>query len=228
VLEYFDPHALHLLYQPKAGETPGTGLPARPGYAQSAVYFELEESGGRDVEEAFNEVDSLLVQCGTGIADTWGAMDEAELDKMARFRHAVPETINTLIAQRQKRIPALHKLGTDFAVGDDALENLIRLYRRTLDASGLEYVLFGHIGENHLHINIIPENEDELARAKAVYMELAKAVVRMGGTLSAEHGIGKIKKYLLGIQYDSKAIDEMKRIKIAFDPHLLLNQGNLF
>ena len=58
-------------------------------------------------------------------------------------------------------------------------------------------VLFGHIGDNHLHLNLLPRNPAELEEARGLYVQLAHKAVSLGGSVSAEHGIGKIKKGLL-------------------------------
>ena len=71
-------------------------------------------------------------------------------------------------------------------------------YRSTLTKAGLEYFIFGHIGENHLHINILPRNESEVFKAKDIVISFAQKVVSLDGMVAAEHGIGKLKHDLNG------------------------------
>lgn len=104
----------------------------------------------------------------------------------------------------------------------------MRMYREGLAQAGLEYVIFGHIGNNHVHVNILPRNMDEYEQGKALYLAWAKQVVAMGGSVSAEHGIGKIKTGFLNVMYGSDGIMKMKRLKELFDSDNLLNPGNLF
>lgn len=226
-LEYFDPHSLQLLKERRdqAGQTPS--IPPFPEYAQAAVYFE-QEGKEEDVEKIYAGYDALLCECGTSMEETWGGMDEKELGRMTDFRHALPEAVNTIVGQRQKSCSELHKVGTDFVVPDSGLEQMIYIYRSTLDAEKLEYVIFGHIGENHLHLNILPRNTEELDKAKKLYLEFAREAVSMGGTVSGEHGIGKIKKSLLRIMYTQNVIDEMQKVKESIDPEAILGPGNLF
>ena len=146
---------------------------------------------------------------------------------MTSFRHALPEAINTIIGQRQKTCPRLHKVGTDFVVPDAHLEEMILFQRSLLDDGGFEYAIFGHIGENHLHVNILPRNEDELIRAKEIYMDFARKAIAYGGTVSGEHGIGKLKKQLLKLMYAPDDIEKMKALKSTLDPKGILNPGNL-
>jgi FAD/FMN-containing dehydrogenase len=87
--------------------------------------------------------------------------------------------------------------------------------------------MFGHIGDAHVHTEILPETRAEWERAGAVATELAKEVVAMGGTVGAEHGLGKRKAHLLQIQYAPEHIQAMRGVKQRFDPQNLLGQGNL-
>ena len=73
----------------------------------------------------------------------------------------------------------------------------------------VEYVIFGHIGENHLHFNFFPKNDGEKERANTVYVEAVKRAVKAGGTISAEHGIGKLKHKYLEMMYGKEGIMEM-------------------
>ena len=102
------------------------------------------------------------------------------------------------------------------------------LYREGLERLGLENVIFGHIGDNHLHVNIIPRTAEEYEKGRNLYQEWACKVVKVGGTVSAEHGIGKLKREMLEEMYGPKAIEEMRELKRCFDPLGLLNRGNLF
>jgi len=94
--------------------------------------------------------------------------------------------------------------------------------------TGLEYVIFGHVGNNHVHVNILPRSMDELARGKALYLKWAEQIVAMGGSVSAEHGIGKIKVPLLETMFGPEGIAAMREVKRMFDPEGILNLGNLF
>jgi len=58
----------------------------------------------------------------------------------------------------------------------------------------LQYVIFGHIGDSHVHVNILPRNDDEARLAREIYGRFVERAVSVGGTVSAEHGIGKLKK----------------------------------
>ena len=91
-----------------------------------------------------------------------------------------------------------------------------------------KFVIFGHIGDAHVHVNAFPESQEDHDRGKAVMTELARVAVSLGGTVGAEHGLGKRKTHLLEIQYPPDQIEAMKNVKRRFDPEWLLGRGTLF
>ncbi|HEY7338181.1 MAG TPA: FAD-binding oxidoreductase [Bryobacteraceae bacterium] len=155
--------------------------------------------------------------------ESWFATSAADRERFRRFRHALGERANERI-----RRGGFMKLGTDYAVPRDRSREVLELYRRTLDRDlKLPYVVYGHIGDAHVHINTFPANKPDFDRAKAVLEGLAYPVVAMGGTVGAEHGLGKRKAHLLPIQYQPDAIEAMRVVKRRFDPQWLLGRGNL-
>jgi D-lactate dehydrogenase (cytochrome) len=158
---------------------------------------------------------------------SWAGLDRTELEKMKVVRHFVPETINALIAKRKQEYHEVHKIGTDMAVPDRALREYLKFYCDTLERQGMEYVIFGHIGNNHLHVNMIPRNNEEVKQGMENYMLFARKAVELGGTVAAEHGIGKLKRAFLELMYGPKGISEMQAVKKALDPKWLLNPGDM-
>jgi FAD/FMN-containing dehydrogenase len=88
-------------------------------------------------------------------------------------------------------------------------------------------VLFGHIGDAHVHVNIFSAPDDP-QHATAVLLELARKAVELGGTVSAEHGLGKRKAHLLKLQYSEEQIEAMRQVKRRLDPKGILGRGTLF
>jgi D-lactate dehydrogenase (cytochrome) len=114
------------------------------------------------------------------------------------------------------------------AVPDDAFAGLFSLYQETLRSSGMRYTIFGHIGDNHVHVNILPRNDAEGARARELYVQFLKYAASVGGTLSAEHGVGKLKRDYLRLFYNDEQLREMAVLKKTFDPMGVLGRGNIF
>ncbi len=227
VLEYFDSHSLDLLRAEQSEEGSQSPIHSFPAKARSAIFF--EQMGKESEFEAYYAAyDALLIRCGTSMDETWGGLEPREHAQMMLFRHALPERVNALIGARQKEFPHLHKVGTDFAVPDPALDEMMDYYRTRLSDEGFEHVIFGHIGENHVHVNILPHDELELEKAKKLVLEFAQKAVSLGGTISGEHGIGKLKKTFLPVMFSQETIDGMRGVKRALDPKGLLNPGNIF
>ena len=90
------------------------------------------------------------------------------------------------------------------------------------------YIKFGHIGDNHLHVNVVAKKPEHFDLAQSLVMKFVRKAVKLGGTVSAEHGIGKIKHAYLKEMYGPAGIAEMVRVKKEFDPAFILGRGNVF
>jgi D-lactate dehydrogenase (cytochrome) len=222
-LEYFDQEALQLFNE--SGQRKELQLPEIPAYARTGIFF---EQGCREseLEMVYEAWENLLHDCGSSIGDVWSAMEPRDNQKLKKMRHLVPEAVNRIVAENRRRCPAVHKVGTDLAVPDPYLDDLMKLYRDRLAKEQIPAVVFGHIGNNNLHVNMLPTDEITLQKAKSLHLEWARWVVERGGTVIAEHGIGKIKGELLKILYSESELAEMRAVKKAFDPEDLLGPGN--
>lgn len=226
-LEYFDYRALNLLRAQKLKLGPSAEIPALPEKAHTAVYIELPTTEAA-MEKDAGELMALLEAGGSSADTAWTALSPEETEKLKKFRHALPEAINQRIGEQAAKCPGLTKLGTDFAVPDNRLNEVLALYRQTLAATALDYVIFGHIGNNHLHVNILPKNIAEYNQGKEIYARWARQIVGWGGTISAEHGIGKLKRPFLELMFGREGVEAMRRLKKIFDPAGRLNPGNMF
>jgi FAD/FMN-containing dehydrogenase len=136
----------------------------------------------------------------------------------------LPERVNARI-----RRTGFMKISTDYAVPIHKNREMLAIYRKELDRElPGKYVIFGHIGDAHLHINTFSETPGEFERAQALMTEFARAAVSLGGTVGAEHGLGKRKVHLLDIQYSPAEVEAMREVKRRFDPQGLLGRGTLF
>jgi D-lactate dehydrogenase (cytochrome) len=227
-LEYIGPRAVALL-RAKGRETPAYVEVSRlPEDARAAVYVEAPFADESELDGVHTALRAAADAAGLDAAQSWAGFSDRDLEEMKRLRHAVPETVNSIIGQRTREIPGLHKVGTDLAVPDAALPEMMEFYERRLAESDLEYAIFGHMGDGHVHVNMLPASAAELATAKALYIEFAKEAVRLGGSVAAEHGIGRIKRALMSVQYSEADLAAMQAVKAALDPEGILNPGVLF
>lgn len=211
-VEFFDSESLNFLRQKYS---------TIPAPAVAAIFFEQETTTAN--EEAVLEQWTELLDQHHALTDSWFATNAADQAKLREFRHQLPVLMNEWFAHYKQR-----KVSTDMAVPDDAFPGLFRLYQDTLRASGLRYTIFGHIGDNHVHVNILPRDDAEGARARELYVQFLKHAAAAGGTLSAEHGVGKLKRDYLRLFYSDAQLREMAALKHALDPHGILGRGNIF
>ncbi|MFX0093812.1 MAG: FAD-binding oxidoreductase [Candidatus Hodarchaeota archaeon] len=228
-LEFMDMRALNFLRKIQKTDLKNIGTPVLPLDAKAAIFLDLPFDEEKGVpQEQYKRLSQIAEKYGTSMGKTWVGYEIREIERIKHFRHALPENVNALIAERKKKYPTLHKLSTDIAVPDEHFSDMWEYYQTSLDEANMEWVAFGHIGQNHIHVNILPRNEEELKKAKELYENFAQKAVEFRGSVSAEHGIGKIKKDLLKIMFREEGIEEMRKVKRILDPNWLLNRGNMF
>ncbi|MEI8348831.1 MAG: FAD-binding oxidoreductase [Candidatus Omnitrophota bacterium] len=212
-LEFFDRHALSFL---------------RPDYSfipqsEAAIYFEQEVERGEDFDSLLDRWAVLIGKSGALSEASILADTPLERARVFSFRHRLPQAINEFL-RAHKQV----KTATDIAVPWEHFSEMYSFYKEKGLESGLDYVNFGHIGESHLHFNFLPKDDIQGVKARTYLQLFCKKAVSLGGTVSAEHGIGKIKKPYLNIMYTDHQLIEMARVKKYFDPSWLLGLDTIF
>lgn len=226
-MEFYSANALNLLRFMQAEDPRLVGMPPIPESAGAAVFFELSFDPA-EASPDYHALEETVTAAGASLARSWAGYESRELARFKVFRHLLPEKVSQVISERKQKHPGIHRLSSDLAVPDERLKEIWNLYKERLDAAGMEWVGFGHVGNNHFHVSSMPRDMDELKQGMAIYAEFAEKAVEYGGTVSAEHGIGKIKAKYLEIMYSAEHLKQMQALKRAFDPDMLLNPGNIF
>ena len=152
---------------------------------------------------------------------------EAELRDARRFRHAVPAHMNERGASF--RDAGGRKLSTDWAVPYRRLPDAIADARALAHDAGIEQaVIYGHAGSGHPHQNFIARDAAEREAVERVIEATLRGVLAVGGTVSAEHGIGKLKRRWLPLQATPAQLGVMRAVKRELDPLGILAPGNIF
>ena len=227
-IEYFDTGAIDILRKQKAKSSAFAGLPEVEAWVDCCVFVELSCDDVADALASMKLVGEILLQVGGHPDHTWVARTAIDKEKQQFFRHAVPESTNMLIDERKRLDPVITKLGADMSVPDAYLKEHILYYRKALKEQGLETAIWGHIGNNHLHVNVLPRDGEDYLKGKELFKVWAKDLTAMGGAVSAEHGVGKLKRDFLTIMYGEEHIEEMVRMKLQLDPKGIFGRGNLF
>jgi glycolate oxidase len=142
-----------------------------------------------------------------------------------------PEEGRMLLGARRMALPALEKKGTtlldDVAVPKPAIPEMLARIRHTGERHGLVIGTFGHAGDGNLHPTIVFDaaNADSKKAAYAAFDEIVHDAMRLGGTITGEHGVGSLKRDYLGAMVGDAERALMQRIKLAFDPNGILNPG---
>jgi glycolate oxidase len=217
-LEYFDGAALAIARRSQGHEAWLAG-------AAAMVYAEDESAHG--AAQPLDEWLELAERYGAPTDDVLALGSEAELRDARRFRHAVPAYMNERGASY--RGAGGRKLSTDWAVPYRRLPDAIAAARRLADHAGIEQaVIYGHAGNGHPHQNFIARNAAERDAVERVIEATLRHVLALGGTVSAEHGIGKLKRRWLPLQATPAQLGVMRAVKRELDPLGILAPGNIF
>lgn len=154
------------------------------------------------------------------------AKDYLELLEFRRMRHHVPATINEISVVNQKTGGG--KVSSDWWVPIEHLVEHFAWMREEIKKLNLPSAIFGHIGNGHPHVNIMPKTAEEKQASIEFTKKCMLKAASLGGGVCGEHGLGKIKTWALPLQWDQVSIDKMKSVKAEWDPEGLAAPGNIF
>ncbi|MDM7923282.1 MAG: FAD-binding oxidoreductase, partial [Pyrinomonadaceae bacterium] len=170
LIEYFDDRALRFIREK---------FPETPAGMAGAIFFE-QETTAENEDALFEAWNDMLERHNADLDRSWFTTTDQDREKMRAFRHALPVSVNERVVRNKQK-----KIGTDMAVPDENFSGFLKFYKDTLDASGIEYVIFGHIGGCHLHANLLPRDDAEAERARHLYGRFVAQAIMVGGTVSA-------------------------------------------
>jgi glycolate oxidase len=216
-LEYFDMLALQIAREADGAHDWAVG-------AGGFVYVEEVPPDG--VDPALDDWLALAESHGALVDDVRVYEGETALREARRVRHAVPAHMNERGAAR--RAHGGRKVSTDWAVPYPLLARAIGHARALASEAGIEQaVTYGHAGNGHPHQNFIAHDADELTRIDRVVEATLREVIALGGTVAAEHGIGKLKRKWLPLQMSPLQVRAMSAVKRELDPAGILAPGNV-
>lgn len=224
-IEYMDARALRAV----ADDAFSRAAIARPSDNSVMLLLQIEVS---DEADALAALHSILEHCG--VEDdpyVTGPDDERAAKRFFDLREAVPSSVNAIVAAAKLRgHPDIEKTAGDMVVPFDRLGESIELYRRSFEARGLDYAIWGHVSDGNLHPNVVPSSFEDVEKGREAILEMAREVIAMGGAPLAEHGVGRsaLKQRLLRELYGEAGLEEMRAVKRALDPEWKLSPGVLF
>ena len=201
------------LLLPGAAELVAAHLGERPAVATTGPVVIVECAAHTDCTAELAEV----LAGAPGVHDTAVAVDPVRREQLVRFRDRVPEAIGAAAA-----LDGTPTFKLDVAVPLRALAELLDVARRAADADGAHLVAFGHLAEGNLHLNHLGATDTE-----RIADTVLDAVARLGGTISAEHGIGIAKTRWLHMIRRQDDLAAQQAIRHALDPRQIMNPGVL-
>ncbi len=224
-LEYMDGRSLDLLRSMMNSDPTMIRLPRIPEGARSALFFDMQETD--DMEGRYARVAEIAGKYGSSLSESWCGHELGDMERMRKLRYSISKSIFEHMVYLKEKMPGIYKMGTDMSVPDEAADEMMSYYAEQLDAAGLEYVIFGHIGDNNPHVEIIMKSIEDFEKANEAYSRFAAKAVKLGGSPSAEHGIGKIKTSYMELMYGKEGVEQIRRVKSILDPKNILCRGNI-
>jgi FAD/FMN-containing dehydrogenase len=214
-----DPSAVELLDRTFLDLVSHTEVGEGLGGIEAILLVEIERADARSLRQAVDQA-SDTVRPWAAAVDTALTADRAA--RLWELRHAASPILAGLPEDRRSL-----QVIEDACVPLERMGDYIRIVRRVTSARDIAAVIFGHAGDGHIHVNLLPR----VGRAgweqgvAGVLEEVSDAVLRLGGTPSGEHGDGRLRAGLLQRIYGDEIVGLFRRIKLAFDPLGILAPG---
>jgi D-lactate dehydrogenase (cytochrome) len=190
---------------------------------QVGVYVQ-EPLNGKDELDAAEAWLEILAEAELNVDEE--AMILLDSNKLRELfmeaRHSMPANALEVVQHR-----GTFTIMTDTVVPPKQFPAFLDFTHQLLSEKGFDYLSFGHLGDCHLHFTVLPE-KDQVADCIAAYDAIVARSAELGGVYSGEHGTGKRKRKDFLSCYGQQALDQVKATKLALDPELLLNRGNVF
>ncbi|MBK8003046.1 MAG: FAD-binding oxidoreductase [Gemmatimonadetes bacterium] len=212
-VELLDRTFLELVAQAGLGGQPSGALP------EATLLVEFE----RETAAAARGVAGDAVRSLRDVAtDVETALTPEEEHRLWELRHAASPILARLPVSRRSM-----QVIEDGCVPLPRLGAYVGAIRQGSAEWGIPVVIFGHAGDGNVHVNALPETTapDWEVRLAGLYRDVNAAAIRLGGTVSGEHGDGRLRAPFLEAQYGTEVMDLFRLVKRSFDPRGILNPG---
>ncbi len=173
-----------------------------------------------DVAEKWLE---MLIEADCNVNEDAIILMDTERDReiFQEARHSLPANSLEVVQHR-----GTFTIMTDALVPQDKFAEFMEFTNNIINAAGMDYLSFGHLGDCHIHFMILPRKE-ELDKGVEIYDKIIEKSAKLGGIYSGEHGTGKRKRKDFIKCHGEKGVEEVRKTKAALDPEFLLNRGNV-
>lgn len=185
-------------------------------YLQVPLYKESFEEACKDWLDIVSKS-----ECDISDEKIYVLNDQKSWNLFFEARHSMPE----LALKRTKELNGISII-TDTIVPPENFSQFLEKTHSLIKGANIEYLLFGHLGDCHLHFHLIPNSKQE-QEAISIYDSIIDISSNLKGVYSAEHGTGKRKKMDFAKCYGEDAVNQVRCSKLCFDPNMLVNRGNV-
>ena len=195
----------------------GTGL--RFPTADAVLLVELERNDAESLRHALEEATARTRPLAHSV-DT--AFSATAAERLWAIRHAASPILAAL-PEHRRSIQVIE----DGCVPLERMTEYIRAVRRAALNRGLAMVMFGHAGDGHIHVNLLPEvGQSGWEEAVASLLDdVTETIIRLGGTPTGEHGDGRLRTSAVVRVYGPEIVELFRRVKHSFDPLGIFNPG---
>jgi glycolate oxidase len=182
----------------------------------------LIEQDGSDEMVIQKDIDEIMEICmREGAAEVKIAANAAEAEKLMKARRSALSTL-----ARIKPTTILE----DATVPRSKIADMVMEINRIAHKYQVQICTFGHAGDGNLHPTCATDsrNKEEIHRVELAFEEIFDAAIRLGGTITGEHGVGMVKAPYLEWKLGTTGMDIMRAVKFAFDPNNIMNPGKIF
>lgn len=220
VLEFMDESCLMLLRD-------AMKFPQVPANGCAAAIIEQEYEAGRQ-DNYLSEWLSVLERAKANVSDSIVADSDSKIVELRELRHYVPSTLNE--HGNRARTGGGRKVSTDWSVSVHKIPQMFREAEKLCLEHGFaaEHTYrYAHLGNGHPHFNFVAESTAQLQRCLLLREKLSQLAVSLGGTVAAEHGIGKLRKKLFAFEKPELKLRILAALKRELDPNGIMAPGNI-
>ncbi len=194
-------------------------LPELSAGTEAILLVEFEGTTGEAVRQRAQSAVALVAPWSRDVSI---ALTPAAEEQLWHLRHAASPILAGL-SERRRSVQVIE----DGCVPVARLGAYIEIVRAEALARGLQVVIFGHAGDGNIHVNLLPDLDraDWTRQLTSLFEAVNAAVIRLGGTVSGEHGVGRLRAGWMERQYGPEVVALFRQIKQGFDPRGILNPG---
>ena len=225
--EYLDRAALDLIEERKAAMSSLKKIPDIDAAVTAVICLEVHSRTEEAIEKMAENLINLAVNSNCDPDRAWALCGKSEVEKLRALRHAAAEGVNIFTGKVMRLDRRITKLEAYMRAGDKGFRSVIKKYEDESKAAGLNASIFGHIYQNHYHVNLLTESYEQFEKGQKLLEKWAKELAGRQGKIETQHGVGKLKRAIFLKMAPPEYIREIRKLKQTFDSISMWNPDNM-